>query len=358
MYANQSMLKNIRSFVFQNGDLLISNGRQVINKTKSSILIDSPTELQELRSFNDIVIINDIEGNGYLIDEKAHFIEESLQYIKYPFSLSFFKEDGKRSTVVKSLKSELFYTLEGVSAIFIIDGGNYFRKNFRNSSIESFSFPYLNSIWSFNSLSEFNWIADSIYENKPPEVKKADVVKFLGIHEGGLWLVLNSGFLLNIDVVTGTVRNHIYQGRDSNGNSLEDFKVWFLPDVFMDKEGRIISFYEGYYLEYDINNKEDFFLFSLCSDASTDDGLKFNRIGDYDESFVYCWEGGTSNRFGAFNRKDKRIDWSGKIEEAEGVFPAILDVKHQNDKLYVLDGRNTLHILETTNSIRESQINS
>jgi hypothetical protein len=211
----------------------------------------------------------------------------------------------------------------------------------------AYSIPAVKTLWRFLTLSDYNWMQKSIYENVPTHEKEAEIVKFLCLYKDLLWMILNGGSLLALDVNTGEAKKHIHQGKSNGEKSKLLDKAWFLYDAFFDeKEGKIINLFQDYYLEYDLEKGEDYFEYTTFKESSQTFGLELNRIAGHDEENIYAWEGSDNNRFAVFSRQKKEITFSEEIGETKYKFPAIRDMQYGEGKIYVLDYHNTLHVFE------------
>lgn len=204
-----------------------------------------------------------------------------------------------------------------------------------------------NSLWQFSNLSDYNWMQKSIYEDEPPYEKEAEAIKFLGVYKDLLWVVLNGGSLLALDINTGEVKRYIYQGKPKEAvDKILDNATFSIYSFIDEKDGKIINLFHDFYLEYDLEKLNDFFEYSTFTESTKKFGLELDKIGGYDEDYIYSYEGSDNNRFAVFCRYKKEIIWSGEIEEVKGKFPAIRDLQYGANKLYVLDHDHTLHVFE------------
>lgn len=204
------------------------------------------------------------------------------------------------------------------------------------------------AIWQYDLSTKYNWQQRADYIDELDVEKQAEVIKFLGVHKNELWLVLNSGALLALDIETGTESRYIKEGKMIVGESdFEDFKGYFGYDTVLDEEnGLIFNLNRHFYLEYNLSSGNNYFESYSFKESSQKHDLNLNYVGGFEGDFIYSYEGSDNNRFAIFSRDKKEIIWSGEIEEVKGKFPAIRDLQYGAGKIYVLDNDNTLHIFE------------
>lgn len=350
-----------------------------INLLKKIKNIDSILDpVRGIISFSNKIIMNDdIIFNGQIY---------SITLFKDSLMIAI--ESGKSSCFMnlRNLKSK-FFTEIGVIDFFLDDenviyglwNGDYSKREIKSIDLKlnkvlwkkdySFGKIYLNDnsffatvdkdisqiekqtgnrLWQFTNLSNYNWTQKSIYENEAEVEKQAEVIKFLGVYKNELWLVLNSGALLALNIETGKESRYINEGKMIVGESdFEDFKGYFGYNTVLDEEnGLIFNLNRHFYLEYNLNSKNSYFDSYSFKESSQKHDLNLNYVGGFEGDFIYSYEGSDNNRFAIFSRDKKEIIWSGEIEEVKGKFPAIRDLQYGAGKIYVLDNDNTLHIFE------------
>ena len=76
--------------------------------------------------------------------------------------------------------------------------------------------------------------------------------------------------------------------------------------------------------------------------------IETSRIGSWRGRHIFFWEGSKSKKFGVFDRETKKIIATEEIEIDSQKWPAIINLKHYDNKLYVHDGYKHLHIYDIT----------
>lgn len=258
--------------------------------------------------------------------------------------------------------------LEVLAGIYSVDNHNivYYKNDFYPYTIldnKIFGLLNKNNIflynhnglikWQYDLSTKYNWQQRADYIDEPDVEKQAEVIKFLGVYKNELWLVLNSGALLALNIETGTESRYIKEGKMIVGESdFENFKGYFGYDTVLDEEsGLIFNLSRHFYLEYNLNSANSYFDSYSFKESSQEHKLNLNYVGGFDEEYIYSYEGSDNNCFAIFSRAKKEIIWSSEIEEVKGRFPAIRDLQYGAGKIYVLDHDNTLHIFEKEQNI-------
>ena len=198
--------------------------------------------------------------------------------------------------------------------------------------------------WTYTLKDRFNWVSGD------DDNMKGEFYKIIGLVEGSIWLVLNSGVILSFNTQTGDLENELCKPDvfpnsftfSSKGNQVNVFN----RSTFLDnKKGIFFGLKGNFYWEIStLNEVPSFELFDV-SDSSEKHQVQLNNLGGHDDEFIFFYEGGESNRFGVFSKEDKVIVASSEIEDAKGTFPAIRKMEYSNEKLYILDFHNNLHII-------------
>lgn len=207
-------------------------------------------------------------------------------------------------------------------------------------------FPNIQMLWRFNLEKKYNWEQRADYIDEPAVEKQAEVIKFLGGYKNELWLILNNGALLALNIETGKETRYIKEGKMIIGESdFEDFKGNFGYDTILDKEnGLIFNLSRYFYIEFNLNSNKEYFNSYSFKESSINHKLNLNYIGGYDTESIFAYEGSDNNCFAVFSRQKKEIVLSKEIKEVKNKFPAIRDMKYAAGKIYVLDHNNTLHL--------------
>ena len=339
-------INDVRRFTLGKDSLWWNSSSKIFNQEKGCIL-DSKIHLQTIKYENSCFFISDNEGNSYLFEKNL------IKFLKEVFILKILNEnfllaETLKGTELFDIKSEKYtFLFEDRIFYYTVENNILYYKD--KQLIYAYSFDSNEILWAFDNLvKKYNWMQKSIYEGEPEEEKQAEVIKFLGVYKNELWLVLNNGALLALDIETGTESRYIKEGKMIVGESdYEDFKGYFGYDTVIDEEnGLIFNLSRHFYLEYNLKSDNSYFDSYSFKESSLKNQLNLNYIGGFDEKYIYSYEGSSNNRFAIFSRAKKEIIWSSEIEEVKGKFPAIRDLQYGAEKIYVLDHDNTLHIFE------------
>ena len=224
------------------------------------------------------------------------------------------------------------------------------KSKFRNK--RSLSCQDINSnvgLWEFDVSDYAN------YYDMRKELQEGLISCIMGVLNEVLIISLTSGKLLGVGLGTG---NLLYQ---------IGFTETELPQLpFIVSEGDHIPYGELMQLDQqkeEIFGLRDHYFFHVDLTAKDlrrqyfDIGTSMNAYGinakyrnteyPYDESYIYFCDD-RQGKIGVFDRKRKEVVWSTQLDiEQEGI-AQILEMKFANNRWYVLDRHNTLHIFEKT----------
>lgn len=274
----------------------------VVNDWKDSVYIDLNRQTK--------TILKDVGGMDVFLDSK------SILYNKW-------NED-----YTKSFKQKI--DLDSGNIIWEVE--TYFGKPFLGggclfASLESKLFkidPDTGSfIWELNLSEKHN--SYSINGQDTP----IDIQDYIGVYNDCLYVKAGNKLILGIDTSSG---KEIFCYEYNGENVL-------LDNLRLDgNRGVIFSIGSMEYFELSLSTHASEVVPVRVSDIET------TRLGSWEDSLIYFWEGGRNSNFGLFDRDTKEI----KIVQNLNVsgYPAIKDIKHGRGKVYVLDGNNHLHFFE------------
>lgn len=183
-----------------------------------------------------------------------------------------------------------------------------------------------NLCWEFSLLS-----FGSYYVNG--EERQMDVQKYIGVNNGILYIKAGANLILGIEVSSGEeVFNFQYK-----------FDTLVLDNLCLDHNFGVI-FSIGPTSYFELNLKTNHFELHDLTMETQRHKVETSRLGSWYSNFIFFWEGNINNRFGIFNKISREIIWVGVLENVEGKYPAIKDVKYCQNKLFVLDYFDSLHI--------------
>lgn len=354
MYIKYHSIYGVYSYINNANYLYINDKYSVTEFYSKKILFNSKVHLQYFRKTNNQIFINDNYGRGYFISELSYdFFDEYIAYFTENIYISKISQDETKLTVFKdSLSRNVIGEIPESSTIFFVKNNKYFRKNFKNNFVEAFLFPEGKLLWQYSKFSDFNWMQKSIYEDEPEEERQAEVEKFVGIYKDVLWLVLNSGRLLGLDVSTGELRYNLE--KPINYDEENTLFLSAIASTIDTEKGILFGIKYTSYFEINLESPETSYIHYDISET-----CKINSLeADYPSNDL-VWEGDEifigKNELhyekypcyvGVFNRKNKEIIWSSKELGEMGNFKGISKLDYAANKLYVLDRESTLHIFE------------
>ena len=191
------------------------------------------------------------------------------------------------------------------------------------------------------------------------EEKDYEVEQFIGIYNNILWVYLNARELIGIDVETGKLKYRFLGIEKKNAVGIvenyldnEDYYIFYGADFKLDTEkGVIFGLKADRFFEIDLNKESIIpYLFGLQNKIEKA-GLNKNDIsGDtflQDNLLYFCSI--NDLRFGVLDINTKEIIYVSEpiaVVEREDCFTQLKDLKVSENKVYILDSNNTLHIFE------------
>ncbi|MEM1135571.1 MAG: hypothetical protein AAGI07_07000 [Bacteroidota bacterium] len=233
-------------------------------------------------------------------------------------------------------------------------GGNtYFSDNLlivkpfpKTDLILSISLLDGSNIWSYQLPLKYNW-QDSFGENF-----KGKFFRLIGIYNNTLWCVLNSGVILGLCTENGKVKFELchpthYPSEYRIEPGFERVNTYNRNAVI---DGSTMFGMQGYcYWEIDLENPLDSFRSYNIENSCKTHNISLNIIAGWNNSEIYFYEGGDSNRFGMLSRIRNEIIWSDEIFEVKGEFPAIRYMNYKNGLIFLQDKNKVLHVIDPLN---------
>ena len=312
LFFNQEMIYKgkINSFRLFNKSIFISKSDEKIfinENIKRKINIDFGFFIVD-----DFSVLFNLYSNDY-----------SKQYYKYYN----FKEDKEYWTIEKYFGNFIHQDNYLFTSCF---DKNYLSKKICKISLTTPQTPQ----WQFD-LSQLG----TFYSELSQQQEAYKVEKFIGIHQDRLYVALNGGMLLEIDIATGEL-THRWEGDFSTRNfSLDTSK------------NELVSLHNREYHHINIDTKEHNII-NIKSELEKYDIVFIRHQGDISSSHIYAiahlkndiW---FKDGIVAFNRKTQKIDW---FYEDETFTTGTDTPKIAGNKLYQLSLNNELYIFEKTSN--------
>ena len=183
------------------------------------------------------------------------------------------------------------------------------------------------------------------------QVKKGEISKIIGVYDGVLWVALNTGWLLGLDVDNGTGRHRIRQPIE-----FDEMRIFVGLYTQLDTQKRVLfGLRNTHYWEIDL--EKEVLSYQIYDISSSCQQFKIRaEMPIYD----WIWLGNEiffgeiydadhrqdTNTVGIFDRTKREIIWADRIGKKGEIFPTIQKIDYAEQRLYVLDGECTLHVFE------------
>ena len=221
---------------------------------------------------------------------------------------------------------------------YIFDELLFFEKENKIQTINFLSGQFL---WEFPLSSLGKW------KNSWDEERDFEVYKLIGIYNNIFWAFIEIGGFIGLDIKTGELKYRIseyHMGKES--------KLFFRSDYYLDNERGKIFGLAHIFIEIDLNQDPPF----VTQYGLQEEFEKYNikKANDTAEDFVvqdnllyfYLAE---QLRFGVLDINTKEIIYISEpiaVVERDDCFTQLKDLKVSENKVYILDSNDTLHIFE------------
>ncbi|MDZ7933836.1 MAG: hypothetical protein U5M51_02445 [Emticicia sp.] len=210
--------------------------------------------------------------------------------------------------------------------------------------IVKYSFNDGNVEWRFEMPPEYDW-EEKTYSGKI-EFHKCQIVLTLGCFENILWFALNSGILIGLSLETGKIETKFTPPESF------PFRTGFSSRHILDEDnGMIFGLSYHYYWELDLKKTPlSMTLFDISETTQKNEMIiRLPQKLPYERNKIFMGDisGWVGNKIGIFDRITKQIVWTAQTNrDPSNCKPAVQKIEYSNNKLYVLDGLNTLIIYE------------
>ncbi len=171
-----------------------------------------------------------------------------------------------------------------------------------------------------------------------------EVSKFLGVFREDLWVGLNNGKVLILNVQTGERKNEI--GNPHFSYSFEKNVFPSTDDMVMDhKNSRVVGLFMYSHWEVDL---ETFNVNHVYLEDHFDEfKIHSSGVSAIDDAFIYFIDK-DNGKVAVFNRGTHRLAWQYTLPQPGDLPTFPLELQKHGDTIYVLDSDDTLHILNKT----------
>lgn len=358
MYKLFDKIERIRWYVLADSKCLVNDLHRVWDLGQKKEIYWSEIKLQEVR-FGDKFFINDLYAKGI-------YFNDNLKPVKTDYFIQFFENDyvsyirresDEKNTYIENLVTGELYKLESSSLIVFQHEGMYWRKNFKNNSIETFKFPTIESLWKYdiNQFGEYK----KLYS---PEMKIYELSNFLGVWQEELLVSCQGGLILSLNIHSGElIRKWDKLPESADDNIKEVFRGGLQQSghvyQFNEAGSKIIAIYYHHILEIDLVTGEidvknlfeylqqhNMSNFQLKSGYAEDETHYFTTVDfDRDKLGLNYMPTGLC----AINKISLEIDWFYRFDEdGSGDYVSVQVPQIGNGKLYQLTSNGNLHIFE------------
>ncbi|HHH49628.1 MAG TPA: hypothetical protein ENK52_01470 [Saprospiraceae bacterium] len=279
----------------------------------------------------DLIVYDKIEStsSSYLNDSFPLILSPSKMLVK-----GYGKEKGKTKQI-DLIRNSIDWEIDIDFRPKLLTQNNYLGFVSRNKNlIKCISNKDGSEIWSYDVTNLGTW------QDYDSSEKIIQVSRILGIYEDQVYLYLNSGKILLLNINTGekisVLENDKHPKYDTFGDSIE-------LDI---KRGKLIQLARQDLIEVDLQSRE--VSMNPIEDMKSLNIENASRIA-YDANHIYFTDK-NNQTLGALNRSTHKLDWAYKLSQ-EGVSKSEQprygrDLKLRGNRLYVLDNKFTLHIFE------------
>jgi len=337
--------------------LLTGNSTLVAYQNKSLIVYDRnftvlyafecDEDVQSIGRDKDIIWANSVLGNSYLISAegalKKEFLIDYLDATKREAFIDLERTGCKISLVNDKI---IWRTEDRFFQFLKLDGYAIYRKN--KKQLIALDEGSGDILWSFNIPEKYNWYQSSVFKSDSLEFKEAVITRIIGGSERALWILLNSGRLLGLDIATGKELHSIVYPDNVPGdwNTQRNVNIFNIHTNLDLSKKKLFGLYLQWYWEINIGSDQGEFIYYDTAITCANHGVEGMHYGSHDDENIYFFDGSNSARFGIFNRNKREITWSSEISEAKGKMPAIRKITYDERFLYVQDHDYVLHVFD------------
>lgn len=350
----------------------IKNELVLIQNNKTLIIFYNDTFISAFSPGSEISDVHINENSviwfNQLLEETKSFVSfKNQSFQKFDFVIKqiignniYCSDNGKGKKIDK--EQNLVWTLESRFFKYLISNNIFYYIESKNLLI-CFDDNFGDEIWKFR-LSDhiYNWSALN-YKNELIN-HQAEIKRIVGVYENIIWIVLNSGRLLGLDLADGNIKFDIFEIDNYYGSKAlfahydpevvasKDWALYFLQYAQLDeKRGVLFGLRNYYYFEIDLKNPENSFKIYDSSQSF----LEFQIEADMANGYEWTWNKDdiffghnftAFNNLGVFNRVSKNVTWATRLEQENGQTRNISKIEYGSGNLYVLDQLKTLHIFK------------
>lgn len=355
MFKEVQKIKDVKAFqvgeylcyLHTEGGIFCSNGFEYDTSTKGSIYLIRNILFKQ--SFRGELLVFDVERKECVFqndrNEYKLFIDPNTPLEGESVIYSTRKVDKNETFGLFNFSDESFHRLGVEIGTCVPELGISLNWGGATQGINAKAFNSNNILWSFDDLSKYS---NSYNDHLGEQVKN-----FLGVYNLEFWFALSSGKLLGLNVERGSLKHQIgFKESDlqqlpfevNEGDYLPFGELMQLDEV----KGEIIGLRDKYFMKVDLSQPEPSrkYIDVGQSMAAHDISSSYrNYAFPTDEEFIYFCDD-RQGKIGIFDRSEIEVLWSHKLDMEYDGIAQILEMKYSDNRWYVLDRNDTLHIFE------------
>lgn len=357
MYKVSDTIKGVKHFTLHKESLyyLSKDGKiPRIAKLNLAEFITNPKYPGDIFVIQHLLLWQDMFGKSliYDLDDSSLIFANRLQVctfrridlISRGLLVADRRLDDKNQLCLFRIKNNFFEPIDYNISAAVNDGESML--DFDNNSLNVSRVDILGqAIWKFHATGKY-------FDSRRME-QETVLKNIIGLYNGILWISLSSGELIGLDQSTGILKHNIGFKESLIPSFPYEIKEGdYLP--FGDKiqldniKGEIIGLRGNHFSNVDLKQatpKREYFDISQSMKIHKIQADYRNPTFPIDEDFIYFCDD-RQGKIGVFDRKRQEVVWSYELEIEKIGIAQILEMKYANNRWYVLDRNDTLHILE------------
>ncbi|WP_236013554.1 hypothetical protein [Capnocytophaga bilenii] len=366
MFKLISKIDNVRDYVIYKGKpYYINTSDEIQCGEKKQMLYKTP--LSPLATFNGKFYCSEWENNYKIFDENLELIEEgkdkAFLYLSKEFLETYFLDEQQKIFITALLDREENLMVLGEIDKFSISFfqmGVYIYVYKKNKiyddvmSIRAFSIQKKEHLWEFSLASLGKGKDYSTDEEFDYEVEQ-----IVGIYNNILWVYIERGGFIGLDIQTGELKHRILGiakrnllGKVDSYVDSEEFYIFYRAKFILDdKKGIIIGLIADRFFEIDLNKEKITpMLYGMWDKMEKMNLKKYGVNGNTSlQGDLLYFYNDKELQFGILDINTKEIIYISEpieVGERDDSFTRLRDLKVSENKVYILDSNHTLHIFE------------
>ena len=345
------ILRNEALYVLlKNGELLKFNVERKENVWASSIIENA----SKIGFLNEAVFSNTgfetkiiTPSSGSIISQFAFKIVSTLQRTGCFLAAS--RENGKK--LIKLINKDFVSLWEKdikMGKTVHIDNDTLINTKYLNDQV---IIGY--DLESFEELWKVDIAEHAQFKDIRQELQDGLITHVLGIFRDTVWFGVSSGSLMGVNIKTGELEHPLsFKYNDLPKFPFEVKEGDYLPFgelMQLDEDkAEIIGLRDKYFIKVDLNQAEPrrkYMDVGQSMEAHKITSSYRNYEFPTDGQFIYFCDD-RQGKIGVFDREKREVVWSYELEMQKGGIAQILEMKYADNRWYVLDRNDTLHIFE------------